>query len=108
MLLERLLACTYIIIQSLQVVRVGEWIRKSTVTTEYDKKPFPDMEFLNNILVEVSGHKLDSSQTRLYVWFSTLIFHFTKCFSLIDSSFADFLSGFFKPERIMVLLKILQ
>jgi hypothetical protein len=29
------------------------------------------MEFLNGILVEVSGHKLKSSQTRVFVWFST-------------------------------------
>jgi hypothetical protein len=34
----------------------------------------PEMEFLNAILVEVSGHKLESSQTRVFVWFSTLIF----------------------------------
>jgi hypothetical protein len=66
-LLERLLACTYITIQSLQDVRVGEWIRESTVTTEYDKKPFPDMEFLNNILVEVSGHKTRFFSDRLFV-----------------------------------------
>jgi hypothetical protein len=26
------------------------------------------------VLVEVSGHKLESSQTRVFVWFSTLVF----------------------------------
>ncbi len=29
-------------------------------------------------LVMVSGHKLDSSQTEVFVWFSTLIFPFYK------------------------------
>jgi hypothetical protein len=32
-------------------------------------------------LVEVSGHKLESSQARVFVWFSTLIFSSTKCYS---------------------------
>ncbi len=38
-------------------------------------------------LVEVSRHKLESSQTRFIVWFSTLIFLFTKRYSWIDSNF---------------------
>jgi hypothetical protein len=37
-----------------------------------------EMEFLNGILIEVSGHKLESSQTRVFIWFSF-------------SCFADFL-----------------
>ncbi len=38
-------------------------------------------------LVEVSEHKLDSCKTRVFVWFSTLFFRSTKCYSRIDSSF---------------------
>jgi hypothetical protein len=37
-----------------------------------------EMEFLNGILVEVSGHKLEPSQTKVFVWLSTLIFSFYK------------------------------
>ncbi len=33
-----------------------------------------EMEFLNGIFVVVSGHKLKSSHTQDFVWFSTLIF----------------------------------
>ncbi len=43
-----------------------------------------EMGFLNAILVEVSGqvsgHKLESSQTRVSVLFSTLILRSTKCY----------------------------
>jgi hypothetical protein len=35
---------------------------------------FQEMEFLNEFLVEVSGHKRESFQTRVFVCFSTLIF----------------------------------
>ncbi len=35
---------------------------------------FTEMEFLNSILVEVSRHKLGSSQAQVFVWFSTLCF----------------------------------
>jgi hypothetical protein len=38
----------------------------------------PVMEFLNGFLVEVSGHKLESSQIRVFVCFSNLIFPFYK------------------------------
>ena len=38
-------------------------------------------------LIKVSGHKLESSQTR---FFSTLIFRSKQFYSWIDSSFADF------------------
>jgi hypothetical protein len=36
------------------------------------------MEVLNGIFSEVSGNKLESSLTRVIVWFSTLIFPFYK------------------------------
>jgi hypothetical protein len=52
------------------------------------------MELLNGIFIEVSGHKLESSQTRVFVWFSTLIFTFYKVLfmnRLEFSCFADFL-----------------
>jgi hypothetical protein len=38
----------------------------------------PQMEFLNGIFDEVSGHKLESSQTCIFVWVSTLLFPFYK------------------------------
>jgi hypothetical protein len=38
----------------------------------------PEMKFLNGILAEVSGHKLESSQNQVLVWISTLIFPFYK------------------------------
>ncbi len=34
------------------------------------------MEFLNGIFTMVSRHNLKSSQTRVFVWLSTLIFPF--------------------------------
>ncbi len=37
-----------------------------------------EMEFLLAYLVAVSGHKLESTQTWVYIWFSTLIFPFYK------------------------------
>ncbi len=54
----------------------------------------PVMEFLNGFLVEVSGHKLESSQTRVFVWFSNLIFPFFKMLFMNILEFscvADFL-----------------
>jgi hypothetical protein len=47
---------------------------------------------LTSFLVEVSGHKLESSQTRVFVWISTLtvFFRSTDCYSWKESSFADF------------------
>ncbi len=54
----------------------------------------PEMDFLNAAtLVEVSGHKLESSQTRVSVWFSTPIFPFYDILfmnRLSFSCFADF------------------
>ncbi len=51
------------------------------------------------VLAEVSGHKLESSQTRVFVWFSTVFFCSTKC-SWIDSSFfvSRIFCGVLKPE----------
>jgi hypothetical protein len=49
-------------------------------------------------LVEVSGHKLESSQTRVFVWFSSLILPVYKMLfmnRLEFSCFADFFKGFF-------------
>ncbi len=43
--------------------------------------------YLTEVLVEVSRHKLESSQTRVFVRFSTLVFCSKKCYSWIDSSF---------------------
>ncbi len=82
-------------------------------------------------LVEVSGHKLESSQTGVFFWFSTLIFSFYKIlfmktrvswFSTLIfpfhkmlfmnkfefSCFADFLLGILKPEKNMVFFKTRQ
>jgi hypothetical protein len=46
------------------------------------------------ILIQVSGHKLESSQTQVFIWFYTLIFPFYKMLfmnGLEFSGFADFL-----------------
>ncbi len=45
------------------------------------------MEFLNGIFIEVSGHKLESSQIRVFDWFFILIFPFYEMLTWIDSSF---------------------
>jgi hypothetical protein len=37
-----------------------------------------EMEFLNGILRQVSEHKFESTQTRVFVWFSTIFFLFHK------------------------------
>ncbi len=52
------------------------------------------MEFLNGIIVQVAGHKLEYSQTLVFVWYSTLIFPFYKMLfmnRLEFSCFPDFL-----------------
>jgi hypothetical protein len=56
----------------------------------------PEMEFLNS---KVSGHKLEYCQTRVFVWFSTLIFPIYKMLFInsLDFSLADFFV-FLKPE----------
>ncbi len=58
-------------------------------------------------LVEVSGHKLESSQTRVFVWFSNLIFPFYKML-LIDILECVLFSWFLKPEKSIVFVKIRQ
>jgi hypothetical protein len=44
------------------------------------------------VLVLVSGHKIESSQTRVFVWFSTQVFLFYKMLFMNSSSF--FVRGF--------------
>ncbi len=46
-----------------------------------------EMQFLNGIFSRGPGHKNLSSQARVFVWFSNLIFRPTKCYSWKDSSF---------------------
>ncbi len=48
-------------------------------------------------LVEVSGHKLESSQTRVFVWFSTLFFPFYKMLFMF-SCFGDFFERIIKTR----------
>ncbi len=48
--------------------------------------------------VEVSGHKLESSHTRVFVWFSTLIFPFYKMLFMKNSCLADFFVRIFKTR----------
>ncbi len=67
------------------------------------------MEFLNAFLVEISGHKLDSSQTQVFVWFSTHIFPFYKMLfmnRLEFSCFADFFVGIFNTREEYGFFKI--
>ncbi len=62
-------------------------------------------------LFEVSGHKLETSQIRVFVLFSTLISPFFKMLfmnRLELSFFADFLQGLLKTEWSMVFYKICQ
>jgi hypothetical protein len=54
------------------------------------------------VLVEVSGHRVESSQTLVFVWFSTLVFLFYKMLFLIRlefSCFADFFVWSFKTRE---------
>ncbi len=61
------------------------------------------MEFLNGIFAKFSGHKLDSSQARVFVWFFTLIFSVLQnalhVIRLEFSCFADFLKKIFKTRE---------
>ncbi len=53
----------------------------------------PELEFLNGIFVQVSGLKPESSETRVFVWFSTHVFLFKEILfmhRLEFSCFADF------------------
>jgi hypothetical protein len=52
------------------------------------------MEFLNGILVKVSEHKLESSQTQDFAWFTTLIFPFYKMLFMERLELSCF-AGFF-------------
>jgi hypothetical protein len=52
-------------------------MRYDSNKTEPSKQMPPEIEFLNGILVELSGHKLESSQTSFLLSF----FRSTKCFS---------------------------
>ncbi len=55
---------------------------------------------------EVSGHKLESSQIQVFVWFSTQIFLFYRIIfmkRLEFSCFMDFLVRNVKPKKNMVL-----
>jgi hypothetical protein len=66
------------------------------------------MEFLKGIFFEVSGHKLEFSQTQVFVWFSTLIFLFYKMTfikRLEFSYFPDFFVRNFKPKKSIASLK---
>ncbi len=62
----------------------------------------PKMEFLNGIFsIEVSGHELESSQARVFVWFSILIIPFYKMLfmnRLEFSCFADIFVRIFKTR----------
>jgi len=73
--------------------------------------PSLEIDSWTAFLVDVSGHKLKSCQTRVFVWFSTLIFPFYKMLfmnRLEFSCFADFLYGSLKPEKNMLFFKIRQ
>jgi len=59
-------------------------------------------------LVEESGHKLESSHTQVFVWFSTLIYPFYKMLFTNRSKFSFsqiFVYVFFKPEKSLVFFK---
>ncbi len=49
-------------------------------------------------LVEVSGHRLESEKTRVFVWFSTLIFAFCKMLFMNRLKFSYF-SDFFQTRE---------
>ncbi len=58
----------------------------------------PEMEFY---AFEVSGHKLESSETQVFAWFSTIIFPFFKMLftnRLEFSCFADIFLSIFKTR----------
>jgi len=68
------------------------------------------MEFLNGILVEVSGLKLDSSQAQVFVWFSSLILQFYIMLFMyrLVFLFCGFSVRVLKPEKSMVFFEIRQ
>ncbi len=68
-----------------------------------EMSPQREMEFKNNILVEVSGHKLEPYRSFCLVFyqhFSVLKMLFMN--GLEFSCFADFFKGFLNPEKSMV------
>ncbi len=70
--------------------------RRKYITVEY-----LEMEFLNNLFVEISGHKLASSQTRVLFSFLPSFFPFYEMLFMKRHKFsciADFLYVFLKPE----------
>ncbi len=60
--------------------------------------PYFEMECFKSILVEVSGHELVSSPTRVFVWFSSLIFPFYKM--LVTNRLKFFVSQIFFKTRV--------
>ncbi len=61
--------------------------------SELKKSGKSEIEVLNGILVKVSGHKLESSQTQDIVWVSIFVFLFYKMLLMNRpkfSCFADF------------------
>ncbi len=79
--------------------------RRKYITVEY-----LEMEFLNNLLVEISGHKLESSQTRVLFSFLPSFFPFYEMLFMKRhkfSCFADFFVCIFKT-RVGVFFKIRQ
>jgi hypothetical protein len=70
-------------------------IRNTVYNGEIRPRKRPEMEFLNGIF-SFFRHKIGFSQTRDYVWFSTLIFPFNYMF--FTNRLADFLYVFLKAE----------
>ncbi len=56
-------------------------------------------------LVEVSGHKLESSQARVLIRFSTLIFPLYKMLFMNIVELRGFFVRIFKPEKSIVIFK---
>ncbi len=67
------------------------------------------MEFLNSILAEISGQKIEYSQTRVFVSFSTFVFLFYKMLFMNRLEFSSltwiFVVGVLKPKKSMVFFK---
>ncbi len=57
-----------------------------------------EMEFLNNFFSQGSGHKLESSHSRAFVWFSTFVFPFYKNALHENTWVFLFLHRFFKTR----------
>ncbi len=58
-------------------------------------------------LVEVSGHKLETSQTQVFVWFSSpniSVLQMLFINRFVMSCFADFFVRILKPERVCTVL----